>query len=247
MKKICFGPIVFRIALLPGIAFICLLPLLIALGIWQLGRAKEKEELLNVQNQRMHDSTLQLNAGSSADPAALRYRSVVVQGRYDAAQQFLIDNRVVNGRAGFYVLTPYKIRNSNHAVLVNRGWVPAGANRSVLPDVTIAEDKETVAGRINFFPVVGIKLTGAEIPSDGWPAVVQVVDSTVLSKRLGYTLLDFQVEMDPGEPNGYVREWKTGAELTPEKHLAYAFQWFGLALTLVILFVWLSCRRNTDE
>lgn len=247
MIKIYVGPVVFRIALLPGIAFICLLPLLFALGVWQLGRAEEKQQLLDRQEQRGRDSPLRLSAQTGADPEALRYRRIVVEGEYDAAQQFLIDNQVVNGRAGYYVLTPYKMRHSDQAVLVNRGWVPAGADRRVLPDVNIVEKQQTVTGRINFFPAVGIKLTGAEIPSDGWPAIVQVVDSKVLSQRLGYRLLDFQVEMDPEASNGYMREWKAGAALTPEKHVAYAFQWFGLALTLVIIFVWLSCRQKPDE
>jgi surfeit locus 1 family protein len=247
MKKIRLGPVVFRMALLPGIVFICLLPLLIALGIWQLGRAKDKEVLLALQTQRMHDSALQLTAASSADPESLRYRAVKAAGRYDAAHQFLIDNRILNGRAGYYVLTPFIIQNSGLAVLVNRGWIPVNADRSLLPDVTMAADAATVTGRINSFPAVGLKLAGAEIPADGWPSVVQVAESAILAKRLGYALFDFQLEMDAGQPLGYVREWKTATPMPPEKHRAYAFQWFGLALTLVILFIWLSCKKNTDE
>lgn len=247
MKQIRLGPLVFKIALLPGIAFVCLLTSLIALGIWQLHRAEQKQALLELQQQRIQDPALRLSADSGTDAEALRYRKVIVQGSYDAEHQFLIDNQIVNGHAGFYVLTPYIIGNSERALLVNRGWVPAGADRSVLPDVTMQADAEMVSGRINHFPSVGIKLAGAEIPSEGWPAVVQVADSKVLAKRLGYALLDFQMELDAGEPNGYSREWKTAAAMPPEKHLAYAFQWFGLALTLVIIFVWLSCKQNTDE
>lgn len=247
MKKFRLGSIVIRIALLPSIAFVSLLTLLVSLGIWQLGRADQKAALLELQKQRIQDAPLQLNATADADAEALRYRKVMVQGHYDGAHQFLVDNQVFNGRVGFFVLTPYKIGNSELAVLVNRGWVPANANRTVLPNVTMDTDAGIVSGRIDHFPAVGMKLAGAEIPSDGWPAVVQVVDSQVLAKRLGYALHDFQVELDAGEPNGYSREWKINTAMSPEKHIAYAFQWFGLALTLVIIFIWLSCKKHDNE
>lgn len=251
MKKIRLGPLVFNFALLPAIAFVCVSALLISLGIWQLGRAGQKQALLELQSQRIQDAPLQLqapgDADADADAEALRYRKAIIKGRYDSAHQFLVDNQVFNGRVGYFVLTPYKIDNFEGAVLVNRGWVAANKSRTVLPDVTMSADAEMVSGRINHFPVVGLRLAGAEIPSDGWPAVVQVVDSQVLAKRLGYKVLDFQVELDAGEPNGYSREWKINTAVSPEKHLAYAFQWFGLALTLVIIFIWLSCKKHVDE
>jgi surfeit locus 1 family protein len=244
MKKIRLGPVVCSIALLPGIAFMVLLPLLVALGIWQLGRAEEKEALLALQEQRIRAAPMPLADAGGADSQSLRYRSVTATGQYDSTHQFLIDNKILNGRVGYYVLTPFKIQNSAQAVLVNRGWVPADANRSVLPDVTMGEETATVSGRINFFPAVGMKLAGAEIPTEGWPAVVQVAESAILAKRLGYALLDFQVELGVGQPSGYVREWNAPVAIPPEKHRAYALQWFGLALTLVILFIWLSCKKE---
>ncbi|MGR8933678.1 MAG: SURF1 family protein [Gammaproteobacteria bacterium] len=247
MKKIRFGPVVIHIALFPAVAFVCLLPLLLALGAWQLERAEEKRQWLDMQQQRMLDSPLRLSVENDYDPESLRYRLANAEGEYDAAHQFLIDNQVINGRVGYYVLTPYKIRHSDRAVLINRGWIPAGNDRRIVPKVPIVEGRQTVRGRINLFPAVGIKLAGAEVPSEGWPAVVQLVDSRILSKRLGYRLYDFQLELDPRESDGYIREWKTEVAITPEKHRAYAFQWFGLALTLVIIFVWVSCKLKTDE
>ena len=56
----------------------------------------------------------------------LRFYRVVAHGTYQPQYQLLIDNRVQDGRVGYYVITPLRIGGSNTLVLVNRGWVPMG-------------------------------------------------------------------------------------------------------------------------
>ena len=107
--------------------------------------------------------------------------------------------------------------------------------------------KVQIHGRLNRFPSVGLKLKGAEIPTDTWPAVVQVVDVAILSERLGYPLRMYQIELDATVPEGYKREWKTNVPIPPEKHLAYAVQWFALALTLTVLFIWMGIRNRSEQ
>lgn len=113
-----------------------------------------------------------------------------------------------------------------------------------MPVLDIGAIKNTLSGRINHFPVVGIKLDGAEIPTEKWPSVVQVVDIKILSDKLGRSLLPFQVELDSTMMDGYVRDWKRNIFMTPEKHIGYAVQWFGLAITLTILFIGLSFKAR---
>jgi len=171
---------------------------------------------------------------------------MLVTGHYDQAHQFLIDNQINAGKAGYFVLTPFVLQGETKAVLINRGWVPLNQNRSILPDVQLKKEQTVVTGRINRFPSVGIKLAGAEIPSEGWPSVVQVVDSQVLAKKLAYSLFPFQLELDKDLPEGFKREWQTTTVMLPEQHTAYAMQWFALAFTLTILFIWYSNKRNDE-
>jgi surfeit locus 1 family protein len=103
-----------------------------------------------------------------------------------------------------------------------------------------------INGRINQFPSVGIKLAGAEIPTEGWPSVLQVIDAQILTKKMGYTLLPFQIELDQNLPEGFIRDWQKTTVMLPEQHIAYAIQWFSLALTLSILFIWYS-NKKSDE
>lgn len=223
------------------VLYLVLVAILISLGFWQLDRAEQKTVFVKQQQFSANKSLLKLTA--AVEHGNIRYRKIEITGRYDSAHQYLIDNQIVNGRAGYFVMTPFKVDGLNQSVLVNRGWLALNKDRSVLPDISIEKLNATITGRINHFPVVGIRLAGVEIPTEGWPSVVQVVDSQVLSKKSGYALFPFQIELDKHMNDGYNRDWKKKSVMPPEKHVAYAVQWFGLALTLTVLFVGMSRKK----
>lgn len=231
----------FRPALVPTLVTLLLFPILLSLGFWQLDRAEQKRLLLEKQNSRRNDRPIQLRENNYSFED-LRFRRVIVRGVYDREHQLLIDNQIVKGKAGFFVLTPLHIQNSQHVVLVNRGWVPLGRDRMNLPDIKIVQKEVTVTGVMDNFPQVGIKLKGAEVPTEGWPAIVQIVEVSTLSKRLGYSLLPLQILLDQDSGQGYYRHWQFSTRMSPEKHQAYALQWFALAATLTILYLWYSTK-----
>ncbi|MCK4493450.1 MAG: SURF1 family protein, partial [Methylococcales bacterium] len=200
------------------------------------------------QQQQQSREVIRLTSDTKDKLKDLRYKSVIATGEYLPEKQFLIDNQIFQGKAGYFILTPLRLRlnNSQKVVLVNRGWLPRHADRAILPEIGLTQTSVNITGRINAFPSVGLKLKGAEIPTKNWPSVVQVVESTVLAQKLGYDLFSFQIELDPVEDNGYHRHWRTQTQMPPEKHTAYAIQWFGLALTLTFLFFWHS-RKKTDS
>ncbi|MCF6204900.1 MAG: SURF1 family protein [Methylococcaceae bacterium] len=236
---------VYKFNLISGLFFLLVLTFLILLGFWQLGRADEKRSFLAEQKLSINREEVDLLSLIPDDLEKLRYRKTKITGHYDQHHQFLIDNQIVKGQAGYFVMTPLVLAGMNKAVLVNRGWVPLNKDRLILPDITIkTESTTTLAGRINNFPVVGMKLPGAEIPTESWPSVVQLVDINILSKKLGVPLFPFQVELDPALNEGFLRDWKTNLTISPEKHVAYAVQWFGLAVTLTILFIRLSRKSK---
>jgi surfeit locus 1 family protein len=231
----------------PTLAYLCLLPLLIALGNWQLGRSEEKRLFIKQQEQGLASSEIiQLSSAIEDNVDTLTYKKTQAIGHYDQAHQFLLDNQISAGKAGYFVLTPFMLQGEAKAVLVNRGWVPLNQDRSVLPDIQVMKEQTVVRGRINRFPSVGIKLAGAEIPTEGWPSVLQLVDSEFLAKKLAYSIFPFQIELDKELPEGFKREWQATTIMLPEQHTAYAIQWFGLAFTLTILFIWYSCKRNDE-
>ncbi|PKM13081.1 MAG: hypothetical protein CVV13_03060 [Gammaproteobacteria bacterium HGW-Gammaproteobacteria-3] len=239
------GRCLLKLTIFEAMAYVCLMSLLILLGNWQLSRSHEKAALLAQQERNLHAPSIRLDLDEAQALENLRYRSVKLKGRFDGKHQFLIDNQIRHGKPGFFVMTPFFPENSRQAVLVNRGWIALPAQRSTLPDAALTRTQTVIKGRINQLPGVGWKLTGAEIPTDTWPALVQVIDHRVLSEKLGYPLAPFQIELDQNSGEGYLREWQVSeAVISPEKHVAYAMQWFGLALTLTVLFFWHSCKKH---
>ena len=224
--------------------YLALMALLCSLGVWQWGRAEKKRQFLDQQQQAMQAPAVNLNISELA--SVQRYQPVVVQGHFDGQHSFLIDNQIQAGKAGYWVMTPFICAENKRAILVNRGWVALNTDRSQLPDVTVASQAVTIKGRINHFPQPGWVLEGAEIPTENWPAVVQIIKPSVVEQRLGYPVAHVQIELDAEQPHGYSRQWHAPVTIPPEKHRAYAVQWFGLAATLTALFIWLAFK-NTRE
>ncbi|ORU93514.1 MAG: cytochrome oxidase biosynthesis protein [Cycloclasticus sp. symbiont of Bathymodiolus heckerae] len=229
----------FKANLFLTVLAILVLALLVNLGYWQLNRAQEKQDILDLQSSRMDLKPVGLLGLELADKN-LRYLPISVSGQIDMNRQILIDNQVRHGRAGYFVLAPI-VLTSGEAILVNRGWVPLGFDRSVLPDIAAASKFVSMVGKLDHFPSVGIKLDGADELSAGWPAVTQVVDVKKVSHRLGYNVLPYQVLLNGDEPDGYDREW-VPMKMGPEKHHGYAFQWFALATAWVVIYFVLTIK-----
>ena len=160
---------------------------------------------------------------------AERFRRAEAHGEY-AGTQFLLDNMVHDGVAGYQVLTPLRVHGVAKRVLVNRGWVPAGNDRRVLPEVGVGVGARTVTGRVERLPRPGLRLGVDSENAGAGPAVVlQYPTAEALASRLGEPVFDYQLLLDAAAPDGYIRAWRAPV-LAPERHLAYAGQWAALAL-----------------
>ncbi len=220
---------------------------LVKLGFWQLDRAEQKRALLT----SFIDGTTQTPQwGPLADDVAreARYMQLAVTGRYDGSRQFLLDNMVHQGRAGFHVLTPFALKDQQGWLLVNRGWIPVAGNRESLPAVEVDDNRRTISGRIDFLPRPGLRLDGATAEA-GWPRVVVFPEMGTLSAALGQQLYEYVLLLAPEAEDGFLREWRPAIS-GPGRNLAYAVQWFALALTVSIIYVALNVREvpgNDDK
>ena len=211
----------------------CVWCLLMALGFWQLGRADEKEALLEGFEQRMKMTPVVFDA-SRRDYSDLRYQRVYVNGHFDGHHQFLLDNQVYNGRAGFHVLTPFVIEKTGRVLLVDRGWVAANPERSHLPDITIQEQSMRING-VLFVPFGKPFMLGPEVENSGnWPLLLQSVDWEAVSQKLGIRIAPVLLRMDKEWEDGLVHKWEL-VPFGPQKHIAYAVQWFAMAAVLLVM------------
>lgn len=215
------------------------------LGRWQLRRAAEKQNLMDIYQARVSlepVSWKQLEENGESDP---RYRRVRVHGQFDGSRQFLLDNQVQRRQAGYHVVTPFLVEKSDRYILVNRGWIPQGASRAQLPVLSEPHGVRELIGMLDRFPSTGLRLKGAEIATEGWPSVLQMLDSDRIAARLGKPVYPLQLLLDPSVAEGYAREWRP-PDLRPEKNKGYAFQWFSLAALTAgyaILWGWRSGSR----
>ncbi len=241
MPTLAIGPYRFSPGLVTTLAALVVLALLVRLGAWQLSRAQEKESMLENARTAGAAAPVELSVGSV--DAGLEQRQARGAGRYDLARQYLLDNQVHRGQAGYHVLTPLRIAPGQGWILVNRGWVPVGPTRDVLPSLPGPDARVSVAGTLAGPPSTGLLLGDSGYDGTRWPRLVQTVDLARIGAELPGGVAPLLLLLDPGEAHGFERDWPVVRGIGPERHRAYAFQWFALALTLMVIYVVVNTSR----
>jgi surfeit locus 1 family protein len=224
--------------LLTGLA----LAAFVSLGSWQLGRAREKQALVDSFAAGSRETVEATGLGFDDLP---RYQQVRLRGAYDSARQILLDNMPsAAGRPGYRVLTPLERADGRGWVLVDRGWVPLGATRAELPDVTVAGGEREITGVLDGLPVPGLRVGPAAAPGEsGWPRVMLFPTEADVESALATEVESRIVLLDPGASDGFERSWRPALGFGPERHLGYAIQWFAFAVVAVVMLIALNLRR----
>lgn len=203
---------------------------MVALGIWQLDRAEEKQRMLSdfAAAEEMPAEALAAPA-PAAGPTPRRVR---VTGRYDDDTQLLLDNQLREGRAGLRVWTPLQ-RSGGGVILVDRGWIP-DPGRGTLPDVTVADGARGLTGIWRPLPEAGIAVDNALCDDTGLQRA-QYPSHAQLACRFDAPLARGLLLLDAGENDGFSRQWQP-QHLEPRVHWGYALQWFAFAAALLVIF-----------
>jgi surfeit locus 1 family protein len=220
--------------------------LALRLGFWQLDRADQKNAL---------QASLDARSGQPPlDPAALartplgaeaqHFRRVVMQGRWLAERTVFLDNRQMDGKVGFFVVTPLVLVPGPGAVLVQRGWAARSfTDRLTLPPLPTPAGAVTVDGTIVAPPSRLFQFADA---ASG--AIRQNLDLDAYARESGLDLLPLSVQQRDGPgtpPDGLVRHWLAPAT-DVQKHYGYAAQWFAIAAGIALLYVWHRFIRPRD-
>ena len=184
-----------------------------SLGMWQLDRAAEKEKL----SQERHN----------IQPTRL-------SGQWAAAQTLFVDNRQMNAKQGFFVVTPL-MTSSTEYVLVERGWIPRDfMDRKKLAPIETPAGAVTIDARAMQDPVppaVFAKETASEHP------IVASIDLSALGKAMPERVYNGMRQQVGAPSEGLKRDWYEPAS-GAEKHYGYAFQWFAMCAVLAGLYFW---------
>jgi surfeit locus 1 family protein len=210
-----------------------------ALGVWQLGRAAQKEALRTQREQRQSMPPIGWDELRDAQARQalpeLFDRPVRLEGRWLHEATVFLDNRALEGRSGFIVVTPLQMEGRAVHLLIQRGWVPRRFDdRTAVPSLPQTAGRVSVEGRLSPPPS---KLFEPGPASTG--LIRQNIDLEALAVEWKLSPLPASLmQSGPGpDDDGLVRRWLLiGTDV--HKHYGYALQWFGLSALLVILYVW---------
>ena len=236
---------------LVGVATLLAVLLTARLGFWQLDRARQKLDLQEQIASRTALAPVPL-AALARDAVSAEgqfFRPITLRGRWLTERTVYLDNRQMNARQGFFVVTPLLLADGD-AVLVQRGWSPRDfSDRTRLQPLATPGGEVLVTGRIAPPPSKLFTLGGAESG-----AIRQNIDLVGLAAETGVALRPLSVQQtgsaltaDAAKPalpvdDGLLRQW-SAPTVDVGKHHGYAFQWFALCALITGLFVWFQLLR----
>lgn len=231
-------PINFKPPLIPTIAAIAMIALTVSLGNWQLRRADEKRALQRSYEEAVAAALVRLGS-ARVDPKQVVYRRVIATGEFEPRFEILVDNKVHNGVAGYHVVTPLRLKDSEVRVLVNRGWVAAGSDRRVMPATPVPGGTVTIEG-LAVVPTHKILEMSAETQAG------KVWQNLVLERyraQVPFKIQPIVIEQLTPLNDGLMRSWRR-PDAGIATHLGYAFQWYTLAVAVVIIYIVVNVKRG---
>ena len=210
---------------------------LAGLGAWQISRAQEKRAAQDAFDRQT--GFTRFVDGMDVQP----FERLATEGVLDADRQFLLDNIIVEGRNGHYVMTPLEYSADEPLLIVNRGWIPRSGESIDPSALEVPERRLTVRGRVGALPRAGYRMGDPIESPSTWPqhAVYPTLDE--LAASLGREVQPFVLLLAPEADFGLLRRWEPG-EIGPARHYAYAFQWFAMATVLAGLLAWNFRKRG---
>lgn len=210
------------------------------LGQWQLGRAAQKIALRNgiAENQAKPQLDNEgflalLNTGEAL------YRRVSLTGRWLADATVFLDNRTMNERVGFVVVTPLRLEPTGQVVLVQRGWAVRNfVDRQALPKIVSPSSVVQIEGMVASPPSRHFDLGGAD---DG--PIRQNLDLKTYGEVLGLGLAPVSVQQTGDQSDGLFRNWQL-PDIGVDTHYGYAFQWFTLSGLVALYYLWFQIVKR---
>ena len=234
----------FRFRLIPFVAALIMVCIGFGLGQWQIQRADQKRAIAVKLTQRALAPALEPEA-VAGDLAELEYRRLRLRGEFLPAWPLYLDNRPQQGRAGFFVLMPFRLANSGKTVMVERGWVARdGRDRAHLPPLATPPGTIIIEGKLRSTP--GRVMQLGEVPPPLPGAILQNFDAAGFARASGLVLQPYLLEQSSAVADGLTRDWSLPSAGI-DRHLGYAFQWFALAAMACIFFVVTGLKRGKPE
>ena len=224
---------------------VCAIPalmLLIGLGTWQMQRLEWKEGIIAERAVRQAAPPLRISGIPMNNWQEYEHRRVTLRGTFSHSREILVLNAIRHGQTGYRLIVPFQTTDGRQ-ILVDRGWVP-----KVWPNGQI--ERRRPGDSLDLIGTVRSGGKGTPWIPDNDPAtdqwfyidVAQMAAHAGLKDSLPYILRVTPDRREPGYPKG-----PHGSHKIRNKHLEYAITWYGLAATLVFVYLAYHFRRRRQE
>jgi surfeit locus 1 family protein len=233
MKSKASGP-----GWVPTIAALIALSLTLSAAYWQYGRAKYKTQLREQYHARLAMPPLHLN-DSIPQPDAASFRKVRVSGQYVPDKAILLDNKVREGVPGYEVVAPLRIAGSDRSVLIDRGWIGGGRDRSHLPTIQLPHGLVMVTGTAILPGRGALELSDDVVEGRVW----QNLNLSRFRDKQQLNVLDFIVHEESEEDDGLNRNWPEpgfGIQI----HQSYTGQWLLFSVLIIFFYFYYGFVRK---
>ena len=207
------------------ICFFAALMLLLWLGFWQLDRGRQKQSIQQAVSANSRHTPVIL-AQRPVSWSELQYAPVTLQGRWLDKPRFRLANRFYQHRPGYDIYNLFQLPGDGSVIAVNRGWI--GLEQTP-PALVRGTGSNRISGIVQL-PGTGFTLGPAA--TDGATAQVelQYLDLDTISELAGHTVEPAVFILQENSPNSLQYHWQP-IVMSPQRHYAYALQWFALAVT----------------
>jgi surfeit locus 1 family protein len=230
----------------PTVCALAALAVLIGLGTWQMQRKAWKEGLLDAIAQRVTAAPVSLDTAARrwTDGEDLEYLRVTARGRYHHDKERLL-YAPEKGGPGFHVFTPLETAAGRY-VFVNRGFVPDAQKDPAARAAGQPQGEVEVTGLLRRPAEQGWFVPANDPARNLWFwRDLDGMAASVLGREHARAF-PFFLDEQPRESDTAAAPWPrpgvTRLDL-PNRHLEYALTWYGLAGTLIAVYLAFAIGR----
>lgn len=253
-----FSRIFSRRWLLASVLVLAAAAVMVRLGIWQLDRMMQRQTFnARVQEQVSAEPLVLDKQALQLDLYSLEYRQVTVTGIYLPEDEIVLRNQIWEGEFGnefgVALFTPLLIKDTDQAVLVERGWIPQEKSSREARDIYRLDEEVTLSGRlrraetdfnINQWLHPDPELEVWQSRLDTW----NNLDLGRLATQMQTPLLPVYLQLTPvSEQSSPPYPIQSEIDLSEGPHLGYAIQWFTFALLLLIGYPFYLLRQESKK
>ena len=212
-------------------------PITSSLGLWQIERAAEKDNIIEKFNELQNNPHKPINTED-------KFANWEPISSYGTFTQYIIleDNALLDGQAGYKVYQYFRFEE-NSGVFVNRGFIARGRLKNEVPEITTPSGQFFIKGSAlyknsNAF-VKNIEESDKRIIQEFNIGLI----SNVYPELRADNIRPYIFNLDKNDQFKF-KEIEKPINMSSDKHIGYAIQWFGLSVVLVVMTLIAFLKKN---